>query len=83
MQDHMLVVTLDKAVPTEVSKEHQALHLDPALSHEEAGILFTQHTVHLTKDPDSRICMVCNNSDVLALRVYFCLTEKIQYSLTM
>jgi len=75
-QDHKLVVTTDKAVPMQVSKGCKMARLDLASTHEEADILITQHAIHLAKeDPESRICVMCDDIGVFGLLVYFYFSE--------
>jgi hypothetical protein len=78
-QVHKFVVTTDRAVPTQVSKGRQTSRLDLALTHEEADILITQQAIHLAKeDPESRVCVVCDDTDVFALLLYVYSSEKLQ-----
>ncbi|KAG0693693.1 hypothetical protein GWK47_027412 [Chionoecetes opilio] len=58
--------------------------MDLASTHEEADILITQQAIHLAKeDPNSHVRVVCDDTDVFALFVYYYLSEKLQSSLTM
>jgi hypothetical protein len=83
-QDHKLVVTGDKSVPTQVSKGCKSSRLDLASTHEEADIFITQQAIHIAKeDPESRVCVVCDDTDVFALLLFFYLSEKLESSMTM
>ena len=81
---HQLVLTADNDLPTQVSKGRKWPRLDLASTHEEADILITQHAIHLAKeDPQSRVRVVCDDTDVLVLLVYYYSSEKLQSSMTM
>ena len=83
-QRHRLVVTGDDYVPTQVSRGCKLSRLDLASTHEEADIIITQQTIHLAKeDEGSLIRVVCDDTDVFALLVYFFSKEKNKSSLTM
>ena len=84
-QDHRLVVTDDKAVPTQVytCKGHKTPRLDLTSTYEESDII-TQQAIHLAKEcPESRVCVVCDDTDVFPLLIFFYLNEKLQSSMTM
>ena len=83
-QHHRLVVTGDDAVPTQVSKGRKIPRLDIATTQEEADLIITQQTIHLAKeDGESRICVLCDETDVFALLVYLFSREQLQSSMTM
>ena len=83
-QDHQLVVTAENDLPTQVSRGRKSPRLDLASAHEEADILIAQHAIHLAKeDTESRVRVVCDDTDVFVLLVYYYLSEKLQSSLTM
>ena len=69
-QRHRLVVTGGDSVPTQVSRGCKLPRL--ASTHEEADIIITQQAIHLAKeDEGSLIRIVCDDTDVFALLVYF------------
>ena len=71
-QHHRLVVTGDDTVPTQVSKGRKIPRLDIATTQEEADLIITQQAIHLAKeDGESRVCVLCDDTDVFALLVYF------------
>ena len=71
-QHHRLVVTGDDAVLTQVSKGRKIPRLDIATTQEEADLIITQQAIHLAKeDGESRVCVLCDDTDVFALLVYF------------
>ena len=83
-QHHRLVVTGDDAVPIQVSKERNIPRLDIATTQEEADLIITQQAIHLAKeDGESRVCVLCDDTDVFALLVYFFSREQLQSSMTM
>ena len=83
-QHHRLVVTGDDAVPTQVSKGRKIPRLDIATTQEEADLIITQQAIHLAKgDGESRICVLCDDTDVFALLVYLFSREQLQSSMTM
>jgi 5'-3' exonuclease len=83
-QEHQLVVTGDEAVPTQVSKGRKMPRLGLASTHEEADIIITQQAIHVSKEgPESRVCVLCDDTDVFALLLFFYSREKLQSSLTM
>ena len=71
-------------MPTQVSRGCKLPRLDLASTHEEADIIITQQAIHLAKeDEGSLIRVVCDDTDVFALLVYFFSKEKNKSSLTM
>ncbi len=75
------MVTGDEAVPTQGRRMPRR---DLASTHEEADIIITQQAIHVAKeDPESRVCVLCDGTDVLALLLFFYSREKLQSSLTM
>ena len=83
-QHHRLVVTGDDAVPTQVSKGRKIPRLDIATTQEEADLIITQQAIHLAKeDGESRVCVLCDDTDVFALLVYFFSREQLQSSVMM
>ena len=84
-QHHRRVVTGDDAVPTQVSKGRKIPRLDIATTEEEADIIITQlDDIHLAKeDVESRVCVLCDDTDVFALLVYFFSRKQLQSSMTM
>ena len=83
-QHHRLVVTGDDAVPTQVSKGRKIPRLDIATTEEEADLIITQQAIHLAKeDVESRVCVLCDDTDVFALLVYFFSRKQLQSSMTM
>lgn len=82
--DHKLVVTGDNSVPTQVSKGRKSARLDLASTHEEADIFITQQAIHIAKeDAESRVCVVCDDTDVFALLLFFYFSEKLESSMRM
>jgi len=66
-QNHKLVVTEDKSEPTQMS-EKKTNHVDLSSTHEEADIFLTQQAIHVAKeDPESRVLVVSDDTDVIAL----------------
>ena len=54
MQNHKLVVTVDKSEPTQVSEGQKTPRVDLSSTHEEADIFLTQQAIHIAKeDPES------------------------------
>ena len=52
---------------------------DLASSHEEADLLLTQQAVYIAKrDPAANILVLCDDTDVFALLLYFYWNEKLQ-----
>jgi len=53
--------------------------------HEETDIFLTQHAIHniAKEDPESTVCVVCDDTDVFALLLYFYWREKLQSTMTM
>ena len=83
-QHHRLVVTGDDAVPTQVPKWRKIPRLDIATTEEEADLIITQQAIHLAKeDVESRVCVLCDDTDVFALLVYFFSRKQLQSSMTM
>ena len=83
-QHHRLVVTGDDAVTTQVSKGRKIPRLDIATTQEEADLIITQQAIHLAKeDEESRVCVLCDDTDVFALLVYFFSREQLQSSVMM
>ena len=83
-QHHMLVVTGDDAVPTQVSKGRKIPRQDSATNHEEAVLIITHQAIHLAKeDGESRVCVLSDDTDVFALLVYLFSREQLQSSMTM
>ena len=81
---HRLVVTGDDAVPTQISKGRKIPRLDNATTQEEADLIITQQAIRLAKeDGESRVCVLCDDTDVFALLVYFFSREQLQSSMTM
>ena len=77
-QHHRLVVTGDDAVPTQVSKGRKIPRLDIATTQKEADIIIMQQAIHLAKeDGVSRVCVLCDDTDVFALLVYFFSREQL------
>jgi hypothetical protein len=47
-------------------------------------IIITQQAIHVSKEgPESRVCVLCDDTDVFALLLFFYSREKLQSSLTM
>ena len=83
-QHHRVVVTGDDAVPTQVSKGRKIPRLDIDTTQEESDLIITQQAIHLAKeDGESRVCVLCDDTDVFALLVYFFSREQHQSSMTM
>lgn len=83
-QNHKLVVTEDKSEPTQVSKGKKTLRMDLSSTHEEADIFLTQQAIHIAKeDPESRVSVFSDDTDVFALLLYFYWREKLQSTMTM
>ena len=83
-QHHRLVVTGNDAVPTQVSKGRKIPRLDIATTQEEADLIITQQAIHLAKeDGESLVCVLCDDTDVFALLVYFFSMEQLHSSMMM
>lgn len=55
-----------------------------ATTHEEADLFITQQAIHITKeDPKSRVCVMCDDTDVFALLLFFYSRENLKSILTM
>ena len=81
---HKLVISVDQAAPKQVSKGRKTSHLDLVSTQEEADIIITQQAIYLAKeDPQSHVRVICEDTDVFALLLYFYTKEKLQTSLTM
>ena len=71
-QHHRLVVTGDDAVPTQVSKGHYRPRLDMTSTLEEAAQIISQQVIHLAKEVEnSRVSVLCDDTDVFALHVFY------------
>ena len=82
-QHHRLVVTGDDAVPTQVSKGRKIPRLDIATTEEEADLIITQQAIQLAmEDVESRVCVLCDDTDVFALLVYYFSRKQLQSSMT-
>ena len=63
---------------------HTFPRLDLSTTHEEADIIIAQQAIHISKeDPQSKVRVVSDDTDVFALLVYFYSTECLQTSTTM
>lgn len=83
-REHKLVVSLEKAAPKQVFKGRKSSRLDLISTQEEADIIITQQAIHLAKeDPESHVRVICEDTDVFALLLYFYSHEKLQTCLTM
>ena len=81
---HKLVVTGDNSVPTQVFKGREIPRLDLETSHEEADIIITHQAIHVAKhDTESQVHVVCDDTDVFALLIYYYSKEKLHSGLTM
>ena len=60
------VVAEDKSKPTQMSEK--APHVDLSSTHEEADIFLTQQAIHVAnEDPESRVLVVSDDTDLFAL----------------
>jgi len=58
--------------------------VDLSSTHEEADIFLSQQAIHVAKeDPESRVLVVSDDTDVFALLRYFYWSEKLQSAITM
>ena len=72
MQNHKLVVTVDKSEPTQVSEGQKTPRVDLSSTHEEADIFLTQQAIHIVKeDPESTVSVVSDDIGVFSLPLYF------------
>jgi len=71
-QEHQLVATGDEAVLTQVSKGRKMPCLDLVSTQKDADIIITQQAIYIAnEDPDSRVCVLCDDTYVFALLLFF------------
>lgn len=83
-QNQKLVVTEEKSEPTQVHKGKKTPRVDLSSTHEEADIFLTQQAIHISKeDPESRVSVISDDTDVFVLLLYFYWSENLQSTMTM
>jgi hypothetical protein len=81
---HKLVVSLDKTAPKQVSKGRTTTRLDLISMQEEADVIITQQAIKLAQEnPAAHVRVVCDDTDVFALLMYFYKQEKLSSCITM
>ncbi len=82
-QDHHLVVTGDDAVPTQVFKGRKLPHVQLTSKHEEADIIMTQQAIFLGQNPQARVSVVADDTDVFALLLHHYAAQNLQCPMIM
>ena len=68
---HLLIVTGDVSIPTQVHKGQKSLRMDLASMFEEADNIIAQQVVAIGTNPNSRVLVLADDTDVFVLLVFF------------
>ena len=82
-QYHHLVVTGDGSIPTQVFKGRKHPHLQLASEHEEADNIMTQQACYICQNPQARVSIVCDDTDVFALLLHHYAAQNLQCPMIM
>ena len=80
---HRLVITGKKVVPVEVFKGIAINHNDFKTFHEEADVIIAQQMLELATNGISCINILCDDTDVFALHLYYYVHCHLTCTLTM
>ena len=82
-KDYKMILTYEDPVPLEIHPNIIIQRRDMIITHEEADVIITNQVVQLAKAGSSSIKVVCDDTDVFVLLVYFYIKENLSCDLTM
>ena len=78
-----LVITSEQATPVAIGNGEVITRNDLHTTHEEADVIIVNQLVDLAVRGASNICVVCDDTDVFVLLIYFYCREKLDCGVTM
>lgn len=78
-----LILTSEDPVPISVEEGLTTKKIDMTNTHEEADVIIVNQLVYAARHGSSNICIVCDDTDVFVLLVYFYCKEELDCSVTM
>ena len=80
---HKLILVHEDATPQQIKRGRKSLRLDLASSQEEADIILTKHAVICSREPNSNVRVISDDTDVFALLCYYYEKEGITTPMAM
>ena len=79
--DRELVITGSNPVPYSIQKGKLLRRTDLKVTHEEADVIIAHHAVHIARQTQNTINVICDDTDVFVLLVHFVASEGIRNSI--
>ncbi|KAG0729109.1 hypothetical protein GWK47_031017 [Chionoecetes opilio] len=80
---HVLIVTGEESIPTQVHKGQKSLCRDLASTFEEADNIIAQQVVAIGTNPDARVLALADDTDVFVLLLFFYGNSSLQSAIYM
>ena len=81
--DNELVITSEHPIPVEIRNGEITLRNELHNTHEEADVMIVNQLFHLVGKGAHNICVVCDDTDVFVLLLYFYCRENLSCSVIM